>query len=300
MGRPENEMPPQCFYDEKEATKYTNCTRIIKIQSEMSERCLELLNIPDLTLTPPQKGPQTPQTITEFLNSPKNPQFILDLGCGSGLSGDMISQYGHLWWGFDISPNMLDIALQRDTPGEIMLSDLGQGFNFTPGFFDYAISVSALQWLCNADKSCHDPWKRLLTFFGSLQKALRNGGKAAIQLYPENSKQLEMISNAAIKSGFAGGIYVDFPNSTTAKKYYLILNTAVEGKLGIVMKEGRNEVGEECEKVKGRRKKRIKKRGKFDHKSRYWVYQKKERQRKQGKNVRIDTKYTGRKRKVYF
>ena len=48
-----------------------------------------------------------------------------------------------------------------------------------------------------------------------------------------------MISNAAIKSGLAGGIYVDFPNSTKARKYYLVLSTAIEGKLGVVMKEGK-------------------------------------------------------------
>jgi len=42
-----------------------------------------------------------------------------------------------------------------------------------------------------------------------------------------------MISNAAIKSGLAGGIYVDMPNSSKAKKYYLILSTSSEGKLGV-------------------------------------------------------------------
>jgi len=31
MGRPENQMPPECFYNEKEASKYTNCTRIINV-----------------------------------------------------------------------------------------------------------------------------------------------------------------------------------------------------------------------------------------------------------------------------
>ena len=38
-------MPPECFYDDKEAEKYTNCTRIIKVQSEMAERCLDLIGI---------------------------------------------------------------------------------------------------------------------------------------------------------------------------------------------------------------------------------------------------------------
>lgn len=68
----------------------------------------------------------------------------MDLGCGSGLSGEMISHYGHYWWGLDISPSMLDVALQRETEGELLLNDLGHGFNVKAGFFDAVISVSAL------------------------------------------------------------------------------------------------------------------------------------------------------------
>lgn len=91
MGRPENQMPPECFYDDKEAEKYTNCTRIIKVQSEMSERCLDLIGITEIT-------------------DDEEPKFVLDLGCGSGLSGEIIDERGHMWWGIDISSSMLKVA----------------------------------------------------------------------------------------------------------------------------------------------------------------------------------------------
>ena len=42
-----------------------------------------------------------------------------------------------------------------------MLSDIGQGFNFKPGTFDACISISAIQWLCTAEKSSHNPYKRI-------------------------------------------------------------------------------------------------------------------------------------------
>lgn len=58
-----------------------------------------------------------------------------------------------------------------------------------------------------------------------------------------------MISNAAIKSGLAGGIYVDFPNSSSARKYYLVVSTASEGKMGVIMKDGLNDENELCEKI---------------------------------------------------
>ena len=42
-------------------------------------------------------------------------------------------------------------------------------------------------------------------------------------MYPENSAQAELIVQAAMRVGFGGGLVVDFPNSTRAKKYFLVL-----------------------------------------------------------------------------
>jgi 18S rRNA (guanine1575-N7)-methyltransferase len=54
----------------------------------------------------------------------------------------------------------------------LLLGDLGQGLPFRAGAFDGAVSISALQWLCNADKTCHNPAKRLYKFFSSLYACL--------------------------------------------------------------------------------------------------------------------------------
>ena len=47
MSRPEHIGPPELFYNESEAVKYTNNTRIIEIQMSMSSRAIELLNLPE-------------------------------------------------------------------------------------------------------------------------------------------------------------------------------------------------------------------------------------------------------------
>jgi hypothetical protein len=44
--------------------------------------------------------------------------------------------------------------------------------------------------------------------------------RAVFQLYPETTQQMEMITNAAMKCGFSGGVVIDYPNSTKARKYY--------------------------------------------------------------------------------
>ena len=70
--RPEHLAPPEVFYDSTEAAKYTTSSRIIQVQAELTERALELLALP-------QDGA---------------PKLLLDLGCGSGLSGETITDVG--------------------------------------------------------------------------------------------------------------------------------------------------------------------------------------------------------------
>jgi predicted TPR repeat methyltransferase len=50
----------------------------------MTYRAIELLNLP-----------------------PDEPAFLLDIGCGSGLSGEILDEEGYIWTGVDIAPSML-------------------------------------------------------------------------------------------------------------------------------------------------------------------------------------------------
>ena len=59
-------------------------SRIQQIQADMTYRALELLNLP-----------------------PDEPAFLLDIGCGSGLSGEILDEEGYLWVGVDVAPSML-------------------------------------------------------------------------------------------------------------------------------------------------------------------------------------------------
>jgi 18S rRNA (guanine1575-N7)-methyltransferase len=148
--------PADVFYNETEARKYTINTRIINIQTQLAKRALEILAIPK------QKS-----------------RLILDIGCGSGISGNVLGDKGHMWIGLDISKAMLDVASEREVEGDVLHADMGHGFGFRPGTFDGAISISALQWLCSAEKSCQNPYKRLQKFFSSLYACLIKGARCA-------------------------------------------------------------------------------------------------------------------------
>jgi len=134
------------------------------------------------------------------------------------LSGEVLTDLGHQWVGLDISTAMLDVAQEREVEGDLVLGDIGYGMPFRAGSFDGAISISALQWLCQADKSYHNPVKRLYKFFSTLYSCLTRGARAVFQFYPETPNQIDMITQQAMKAGFTGGLVVDYPNSTRAKK----------------------------------------------------------------------------------
>ncbi|KAH8740436.1 HUSSY-3 like methyltransferase [Cryptosporidium ryanae] len=288
MTRPEIQAPPDLYYNSSEASKYSRGSRIIDIQTKLSERAIELLLLPE------------------------RPCLVLDIGCGTGISGSVLEDYGHTWIGVDISINMLDMLEvyedESESTGDAILADIGEILRFRPGVFDGAISISVIQWLCNADKKSHEPYKRLLVFFKWLFNALNRGSRAIFQFYPESPSQIEMITSAALKSGFGGGLVVDFPNSSKAKKYFLCLwagfHSSVPQNLPQGLTDEQNDISESASNIgRSNNKSRNKRSGNKNRhviKSKSWILEKKNVQRQRGFKVRPDSKYTGRKRKSGF
>eukprot|EP01060_Flectonema_neradi_P021713 TRINITY_DN2959_c1_g1_i1.p2 TRINITY_DN2959_c1_g1~~TRINITY_DN2959_c1_g1_i1.p2 ORF type:complete len:332 (+),score=69.06 TRINITY_DN2959_c1_g1_i1:553-1548(+) len=331
MSRPELIAPPEMIYDEEGADNYMRNSRMMYIQTKLSMRAIELLNLPDDVSC-----------------------LMLDIGCGAGLSGQALEQKGHRFIGTDISRDMINVAQRREVEGDMLQHDMGLGLPFRAGSFDGAISVSAIQWLCNADRKEHIPQLRLKKFFDSLYMVLRRGAKAVLQFYPANVHQSNMIVHAATRSGFSGGLVVDYPHSTRAKKYFLVLSTGPQSELANVKAktgmetdsedEDMDSDDEECEededyddddslsdyisndspdrvsmagsrktagtsRTKAKRKVQMreseKKGGKLKRRktakhTREWIMEKKEKQAKKGVNVRANTKYTGRRRGPKF
>ncbi|KAJ3877282.1 S-adenosyl-L-methionine-dependent methyltransferase [Lentinula edodes] len=287
MSRPELQAPPEIYYGDTEAKKYTKNTRNQQIQADMTYRALELLNLP-----------------------PDEPAFLLDIGCGSGLSGEILDEEGYLWAGVDIAPSMLEVALEREVEGDLFLQDIGQGFGFRPGSFDGAISISVLQWLLNAETShpTSSPPHRLTRFFTTLHSALRNPSRAVFQFYPSSDDQIQLITSIAQKAGFGGGVVVDYPNSNKARKVFLCLYVGggggqqqqiPQGLDGDVVEDGK--VRFEKRRARDLRKDKTGKRKSQKVIDRDWILRKKELYRKRGKeSVPRDSKFTGRKRKPVF
>ncbi|CCW66511.1 unnamed protein product [Phytomonas sp. Hart1] len=384
--RPEFENPPDIYYNSDKATRYHVSNRIQTIQRAMTLRALELMGIQAAMLGTREKG-----------HSSSYAALLLDVGCGTGISGEVLTEQGHAWCGVDISRDMLKFAKRNELDNyglwtnphagngpestmewsgsatrvdtrsvkwglltddddddemedegvnkgkelspapwmvEVIQSDIGQGIPFRPGSFDGCVSISVLQWLCFSTRKGEVPQRRLMAFFQSLYNTLRRGAKAVFQYYPSNSEQTHMITRVAMKCGFAGGVVVDYPHSSKAKKYYLVLQAGqVTG--GFVppppltadvedenFDDDSDEESEDSEdeleprdrvQVGGRDNRRAKrgrpassrdrKRRKDNRPvtgSREWVLLKKEERRNRGLQATADTKYTMRRRKPRF
>ena len=279
MSRPEHVAPAEIYYGEENAARYARNTRNLEIQTRMTERALELLALPESD----------------------EPALLLDIGCGSGLSSETISENGHAFIGLDLSRDMLAEAASREVTdgGDLIQADIGlRGLsNFRVGTFDGAISISVIQWLLSSQGGV-EPHKKLKTMFADLHRCLKRGARAVFQFYPETAEQIELITACAMKAGFGGGLVVDFPHSAKAKKHYLVVHAGFGGVKPAEMTVQQPSSGVKME-GRARADKGVSKKV-ITKKSKDWIVAKKERQRRQGHEVREDSKYTGRKRRGKF
>ncbi|RLN65289.1 hypothetical protein BBJ28_00018739 [Nothophytophthora sp. Chile5] len=202
------------FYSAKQSSTYTTAANA-SIQKDLTRHALELLQLR------PEAATSTGQDVF----------FLLDLGAGSGLSTTAASDWLQereelsLTLAFDISTSMLSLALQGtknegDNPQQcvdLYCGNAAQRLPLRGGSFNAAIGVSMLQWL--------QP-EGLEICFTSLLATLSRGcdSSAVFQVYPPSLEYVDIMEQTALRVGFhRAEMFVSFPHSTTAKKWFLSL-----------------------------------------------------------------------------
>ena len=212
------------YYDRGVTEAYTELN--VQTQSELTTRCLDMLCLED----------------------DAREEVLLDIGCGSGLSGETLTRHGYrAWVGIDASAAMLERATRgrsapkrtadekerrgniEDPParGAVLRGDFSQGLPFRAGAFDGCVSVSAAQWLCAGTESTdendeNENDETLRRFFARLSFALRPDARAALQVYPKTVRETAAFE-AAIRDveHLTGVAVVAFPHENKSKKLFV-------------------------------------------------------------------------------
>ena len=267
------DQPAYIYYTGENVEKATASPHYVNVQRQLTERALELI---------------------ELDNS--FPQMILDVGCGTACSGQLLDENRHMFVGADIAPEMLLNAIKivppSTTPNSYVRVDVGQGCPFRAGVFDAAIGIDILRWLFVSFDDNEPALKRLRNFFETLHSCLRIGAKAIFNFHPETSEQAELLTQTATRCGF--GIHTDFPNSTKAKVHWLVLE--VGGVSPDSVDEKVTPYG--CVNVDSFRTHHNQRKKGFNRVE--FIKKKKERRRLLGKKTANDSKYTGRSRRRWI
>jgi 18S rRNA (guanine1575-N7)-methyltransferase len=261
------DIPPHEFYTGSVVVKSSN-SRYASIQQSLTERALEILDLHS-----------------------QLPLLVLDLGCGSSTSGEVIRASGHIPCGVDIAPEMLLKAadhLPDDCHDSLLRVDVGLGLPFRPGIFQAALGLDLLPWLFRDYPGWAPHEKRIHTFFQSLHGCLQCGARAVFNFHPGGPDRAEFLTIITTRCGFGGGIRVDEPHSAKGKMAWLILE------VGGAPVEGVDRMFAGSKGCRVDRSAHPLKKG-FNRKQ--WIIKKKERQRKLGQKVANDSKYTGRSRR---
>ncbi|KAK7097414.1 probable 18S rRNA (guanine-N(7))-methyltransferase [Littorina saxatilis] len=169
------------------------------------------------------------QELTETILKLMNPETeagrsMLDIGCGHGWSLTLPALKGFDVTGIDLDLQALYVIQDKirctylPERVHVVRTDIVNGICFRENMFDFAISISFLQWLCVKKNS----EEKLNKFFCSLSSVLKSGGKAGIQFYPRNVGDVSKVIVTAQKY-FKGALVSDFPHIDRGRKLFLVL-----------------------------------------------------------------------------
>jgi predicted TPR repeat methyltransferase len=139
-------------------------------------------------------APQEARVVEGRLGAPQEARAfdVLDLGCGTGLSGLAFRARARTLVGVDLSPRMADKARARGIYDHVIVGDMIETARAMPGGFDLIVAADALGYVGD-----------LAPLFAALRAALRPGGWFAATA--EESPDAVMRSARASPPDFALG-----------------------------------------------------------------------------------------------
>ena len=166
------------YYGKEEALKYEKGSGMKKVQFEITSRAIELLG----------------------LKTGK----VLDVGCGTGFSLEILKENRFEVTGVDVAEEMVKIAKSKGF--EVKLGSM-LDLDYSDEYFEGLISISAMQWINgnNVDEVIENYKKVASEMF----RVLKNTGRGVIQFYPQSKGEFELWVKCFKFAGFKVETTVD-------------------------------------------------------------------------------------------
>ncbi|TXT67198.1 MAG: SAM-dependent methyltransferase [Promethearchaeota archaeon] len=202
---------PRDYLGEK-AVEYDNLAWMERNQKNTTLKCVEYLFDPTL-------GNYELMDYSNYL--------ILDMGCGTGFSTEVLFNLGFNVVAIDILMDMLERAYQKKvcryekSLEELLLASISM-LPFKPQIFDFILSISAYNFIIH-NKSEIKSIKRVLNDTArTLSCILKEKGRMVIEFYPHNEKELHLFVSSFISNNFNGFYIKDNPDQTGGQTFLLL------------------------------------------------------------------------------
>jgi ubiquinone/menaquinone biosynthesis C-methylase UbiE len=152
---------------------------------------------------------------------------ILDLGCGTGFSSEILIQNGFRVIGVDILNDMLIKARDKkrvfkEYKGlELILADINS-LPIRINTIDHIISISSYNFIIHDLEKYGEKVKILNDTGRYLNQLLKSNGRVVIEFYPRDDQELKMFNKSFINNGFEGFMVKKNPKQKSGQTFLLL------------------------------------------------------------------------------
>ncbi len=211
-----NRLPkfPDSYIGDK-AKEYNNSNWMERNQKKTTLLCIQYLYDTKLDLLSTQ----------DFLEDKE--YIILDLGCGTGFSSEVLAESGFRVIGVDILKDMLYKAKfkAKDCSNYNSVHYILADINYLPlkeNSIDHVISVSAYNFIVSEKRELGDKLKTLNIVATTIHKILKQAGRVVIEFYPKDEKELELFTSSFKKNNFNGFIVKSNLKQKSGQQFLLL------------------------------------------------------------------------------
>ncbi|TFG04524.1 MAG: class I SAM-dependent methyltransferase [Promethearchaeota archaeon] len=160
--------------------------------------------------------------------NPENdlPVLILDLGCGTGFSSEVLKEHGFRVVGIDILGDMLSKANDKKKAAkfeniEFILADINN-LPIKVNSIDHVVSISAYNFISHGKSSLRERKKIVNNTAKYLHEILKRNGRVIIEFYPESDEELKLFTESFTMNGFHGFMIKSNPTQKSGQTFLLL------------------------------------------------------------------------------